>query len=405
MKSNIVDLKCKDRDYLLNIYKYFWLLAIIPKELQFLIISFFLLICISKSGLNIKIVRKETFWICIGVFIQIVAVLIQALTEQPDLQRLLGAMNIILIWIISLLFYEIISRKVFSNSEKQKLYKYILFDFVVFILLYVLSLFYSNDTFNLFGYTLYLRKGDYLSTGTTSRYCALMETPLNPTHMFLLLTPILLMIPKGKKQEIISLIVLSFSYLAVIATHSRTGMIVSTLVYGAYFFDFLTKRKISRRTKRLIIFALFLLAFLFIATQFEGIYSKFLQLFTQRAGSNRARFEVYRLSIEKVLNESPIFGVGIKYIISTNLLPYGSHCTYIGLLYKTGILGLICFMIGFLQLCLRIFSNHRKEKEIFEIVVMICAYFAFLIFADIDGTNWVIVLAFTSWAILQQREG
>lgn len=85
-----------------------------------------------------------------------------------------------------------------------------------------------------------------------------------------------------------------------------------------------------------LIFIFFFLLFLNLDTLSQGV-------FAARAGSSNLRFMIYQLTWEEALRH-PFLGIGVK--PRTGLYaPIGSHCTYLGILLKTGFLGLIYFLL------------------------------------------------------------
>jgi len=65
--------------------------------------------------------------------------------------------------------------------------------------------------------------------------------------------------------------------------------------------------------------------------------------FDARPGSSHLRFLIYKLTLEEAL-QYPFLGIGIK--PRTDLLvPIGSHCMYLGILLKTGFVGLLFFLL------------------------------------------------------------
>lgn len=339
----------------------------------------------------------------IGVIIQLFAIAIQ-LFNTSETSRIYAALNTSFIWLIACGYYTMFIRMDLTKNVCNKLNRYVKFIIIVFLFLYIFSLIYDKNTINILGMNLNLKKADYLSSGVTSRFCALMETPLATSHMFILLMPVISVLPREKKDNNAMFVLTSFFYIAVLSGHSRMGMIISTICYLSYLIKFLTYKKIDMQTKRLVFVFIFIICLLITVLNYNFIKHIIIELFIRREGSNNARFQIYRLSIRKVMLEAPLWGIGIKYMISSISLPYGSHSTYIGLFYKVGILGMIVFLYGFYKILKRIIKLYANSSISVEIIIMITSYFVFLIFADIDGIDWVIVLAFSIWALIQKVE-
>lgn len=81
-----------------------------------------------------------------------------------------------------------------------------------------------------------------------------------------------------------------------------------------------------------------------------------------RAGSTHARFNIYGHAFSFVFSENPFIGIGVKpRDDSLSALPIGSHSTYLGMLLKSGLIGLF-FMVAFqVELFLRWLSSLRKS--------------------------------------------
>ena len=96
-----------------------------------------------------------------------------------------------------------------------------------------------------------------------------------------------------------------------------------------------------------------------------------------------------------------MIGIGIKYMLGD--FPYGSHCTYIGIFYKTGLFGTLLFVIGIAMMCINIWNNISNKETGRLAYIMILSYFGLLIFSDIDASNWVLSLAFICYGLLNNR--
>lgn len=69
------------------------------------------------------------------------------------------------------------------------------------------------------------------------------------------------------------------------------------------------------------------------------IYAKLQGVFLSRAESNSMRFMLYKKSFERMLVNNPLLGMGIKDLYKDTIYPYGSHSSYVGYFYKTGLIG------------------------------------------------------------------
>lgn len=64
-----------------------------------------------------------------------------------------------------------------------------------------------------------------------------------------------------------------------------------------------------------------------------------------REGSSLSRFALYRDSIDRLEGSDWIVGRGIRTYSETHRMPYGSHSTFVSLLYRTGVVGLSIFVL------------------------------------------------------------
>jgi len=61
-----------------------------------------------------------------------------------------------------------------------------------------------------------------------------------------------------------------------------------------------------------------------------------------RKDSTTSRGELYKITLSEAVKK-PVLGYGFKPLVEDSPLPIGSHSTYIGVLYRTGFLGLLIF--------------------------------------------------------------
>ena len=61
-----------------------------------------------------------------------------------------------------------------------------------------------------------------------------------------------------------------------------------------------------------------------------------------RKDSTTSRGELYKITLSEAIKK-PVLGYGFKPLVEDSPLPIGSHSTYIGVLYRTGFLGLLIF--------------------------------------------------------------
>ena len=118
-----------------------------------------------------------------------------------------------------------------------------------------------------------------------------------------------------------------------------------------------------------------------------------------RAGSSSVRFLMYEETIKLAMREGPLWGVGVK-SRDVFFIPLGSHSTYLGVLLKTGMIGLFCmimFQLSILQLYGRALTSKFSAGE--PLIAMLTAMILFLAFEDLDAAQPLCFLYFYVLAI------
>ena len=380
------------------IIKYLWILILLPKMVQFAVYSLILVLLLLKKPLH---PNRGVFFFILGAAVQIIAIIWQCLIKDPALSRVAAGINTSLIWIISALFYSVFAGESLSPDAMKKYHDCCVRNLVIMFLIYLFSLVSPANTFNVLGHTIYLRRMDYLSSGTTSRFAGMTETVLGPSHFYAFTLPVLFF-GRHSGNDLRDVILAFLGFVCVFATHSRMGTICCFGMLYLYVRQFLCNRYGKSITTLLdIITALtvFIAAIVF----WDRIADVFISFFNARGGSNEARFTIYRKSLAAFWNENPLFGCGVKNMIDMGngySFPYGSHSMYVGLLYKTGIVGTLFYTIGFIDIFIGLHSSLRSNRNCMSIILIFVCYFVMLIFADLDASDWVIVSMFSTWGIL-----
>ena len=389
-----------NKDKLLTaIFKYMWIIILLPKMLQFVVYSLIVLYVLLKDRVSLN---KVSILFITGGFIQIAAIFFQLIFNNTDLTRTLAGFNTALIWVVAAIYYSMFTQ----YKNREELLKYVRINLLILFSIYLLYLAIKVQKIHILGYTLTLSSNDYLSSGKTTRFNGLMGTVIAPSHLLCMSIPFLLL-DEDKKNDLLNIFCCLLGFIAVVATHSRMGL----LIVGAMMFLMIRRYLINIAGYGMVSRLDFLLVVGVICgviVFYKEIADKFIDFFYSRSGSNGARFMIYRESIKKVLDTNPVFGVGIKYMLETGggySYPLGSHCTYIGILYKTGIIGAFVYLSAFIETLKAVWKNIKTNRNGLTIMAMILCYFVFLIFADLDGSNWVIVSMFAFWGLLSYEKG
>ncbi len=128
---------------------------------------------------------------------------------------------------------------------------------------------------------------------------------------------------------------LAVNGLGLVMTLSR----MSILAFG---FSFLAVFLLQKKNVTIWMFVLFSV-FLMTIPLLQQLLEYMLSL---REGSNSIRMQIYLYSLEQLQGPDWIFGYGVKPREESLIFPLGSHSTYISMLFKCGIFGLVT-LIGF----------------------------------------------------------
>lgn len=376
------------------IIKYVWIIIMLPKSLQLLIMGTLGILLICRTKLNFKFDFINTGLVLIFIS-HLVAIFYNLLVRQFDNERIFAAINTGLLWFLAACFYSY--------------YKTVKMDFKLigkYATLNILILF----LFNCFSLYMYYIQGQitykignsllhtvvYLNGIRYIRFMGFMDYS-NLIIEFMLVFFALSLIYVKELKWYLRLPYYFFSGIIVVSVHSRSGLI-------AFFAAVLVCFFIKYNKKYKWIFPVFLTVFtVFIIMNGSNIYNIFMSYVVKgNASSNSLRLLIYKESLEEVWNLSPIIGMGIKrYLIAG--YPLGSHSTYIGLIYKCGIAGAVlgCFVFG---KCLKnLLQNLLKESFLsLNSTFLISLIFLFAL-EDIDGANWLIITFFSVIGMLELK--
>ena len=391
-----------EKRVVLLLLKYLWVLALLPKAAQFIALFlgvFAVLFYRRRDVANYKIPGPALCFFGMAL-VQLFSIMAQCALANVETERLLAAFNTMSVWIIGALFYLYATDGDWTPAEARKLVKYAVVNIFILFAIYIFSLTRSENVISLGGYQLILRRRDFLESGATTRFNGLMETVLGPSHLYCILAPLIVLYGQTDKKRLpVAFFAIIVGYYVVVETHSRIGLIVATGICAISLAYLLARvDSISEPVKAALLLGLGA-CFLFAIVGADTIANYLDGVLNSRQGSNSARFAIYRESLTAVFAQSPLIGIGIKYDMP-NGFPYGSHCTYIGVLYKTGLLGFVLFLVAlygvFTGIC-RTLKGCGWAKTFLLVPIL---YLAFLVFADIDGTDWGICLAFSVWGLL-----
>lgn len=193
--------------------------------------------------------------------------------------------------------------------------------------------------------------------------------------------------------------------LAIFAPVYAAGSRIGFLLYGVLFVLFLFVEfwericvfYASRKSASVAIFA----AVIVLLAIFGGYLAK--RLILSRPGSNIGRMLLYQQSIRDVLMRSPAFGLGINDVLSPDGKYYlGTRSTYIDVLYRTGIFGLVVYLLALGFRLYDLFKDKVLNKQRTIYIIAIIETLLLMIVEDVDTNPWTICFFYIMVAIFDR---
>lgn len=383
------------------IFKYLWLFAVLPKMMQLplLAIVFVLIVREEKqSSLFAYDFKSDVYLIILLVCnaIHVFSIMVNGITGQYPLARLLAAGNTISIAYLGMGFYLFYSR---IKIDLTKVGKYMFVNLNILVALCALYFIIGDrGDIPLLGS---LSGWDQVQGEDTTRFIAYLDYPNMIVFMYLYCYAFAVDYLSRRINKFFLLGIEVLYILPMAAARSRTGVVCGlgmltvsilltpndmiTAIYLKY------KRKIWTYGAICVV-----LCGIVLWKELMAVLEQFL---SYRAGSTATRSIIYGASLEKMLTESPIWGCGIKGIIPEVGLPYGSPSTYLGMFYKTGILGGSLYLVATVIAVFRIIRRQEYTKLDILLSFAFLALFAFAMLEDIDGANWNAVMFMSLFAL------
>ena len=389
------------------IFKYLWLIAVLPKMVQLPILGA-ILICLyvkdcPKQTLKFDFRADRYFTlliVCNAIYGFSIAV--NALSGQYEFVRILAAYNTFSITCVALGFYHYYST---ADLEIEKVERYMFCNMnILFGLCVLYWLIGSKGNLPVLGE---LSGWDEVVVGVdTTRFVGYLEYPNLIAFMYLYCYAFSVNYLSKKVPKVVSLIIEVLYVLPLAAANSRTGVVCAIAMTAVSLvltkMDCVTDFYLKNKAKiwKMGIAALAVICLVC----YRPIGAVLQRILSYRAGSTATRSIIYGESIRKMLSQSPVWGCGIKVIIPGLDYPYGSHSTYLGMFYKTGILGGTIYLIATLTAVFGIIR--RKENSKFDILISFAflALFASAVLEDIDGANWNIVVFMSIMAMCVRHQ-
>lgn len=389
MFKNIVD------EY--SLFKYFWIIALCPKVIQLILMTFFIGVFIHKSKIKIDIIAK---CLLIYIIIYFFSIAFNIIRFDLDYGRIFSAFNSLTLWLVATLYYCYYKN---NKINMKKICKYCFYNVVILIALAIFSLL-LDKIFNtreviLLGRRLFIR--DWFNGSTQLRFFGFLEYANMIIILYMLFFPFAYIYLINKKNFLLLFIFLSL--LPIFLSLSRTGYVISLVCMGLTIYTHYFK-KINRHKKMVILSCtMVILVYCIFKTDILSIMiENIISIILGREGSDSARSTIYSTSIQMTSQYSPIFGMGIK-IRSILGYPLGSHSTYIGFYYKTGLIGILLGVSMFIYINCRLFISSFQNTKYFLVYFYLIIFSSILIFEDIDGGNWIIICYFSLLGIIMNK--
>lgn len=375
---------------------FFWIIALLPKAAQLILLGS--VSVLEGLKLKKKKIDQYTIFQMLYLFIYLLSIIVNAILGIHERSRIQAAINTFLINCISLYVYIYLKNNDLNINKVCKLCTVNLF---VLNILAIISKTSSSSLnhIKIFGHT--LTGADWLNGIQTVRFYGFLD------YSNLVIFAVFFFIPYAieyleKRRFWLTLTIIS-TFFTVYVTNSRSGLVLYLLLLFIYIFAGQSEKlwlyvKKHRSSLFVITFLAFLILLFFFRTKLIGFYYS---LLNSRVGSNNMRLNLYKTSMRRMMQESPLIGLGIK-DLNPNGYPFGSHSTYIGVFYKTGIIGGIIYILSVICLLIelvrrKVYSNTDLIKKTSIIFILILMFVE-----DIDGADWAIYLmAFFAGTLLR----
>lgn len=372
----------KEKESLVNklIYifmKYLYVFIFFNKYMQMGFIVFLILLIIKENKFKFNIAKEATPIFLVGI-VNIISIIFN-LGGYHEKERIMAAFNTAFLWCACGIVYSYVRT---HNFNKDKIQKYMFLNIGILTTLSVIMIVltkmgYSRVTI----LSRNLMRTDWLYGDKSLRFRGFLLYDNLVSQMYFLAFPFAYSYIETKGKPFLTFLFLIISTLPVIMCKSRMGIMLCVITICLLLPNTITKTKKSKQA----LYLLYTLAILvIIGVKYGSIYNKIYDLINGRMGSTNTRMNIYRTSINMALTKSPLIGCGIKDMIGS--YPLGSHSTYVGLFYKTGIIGLLLGITGIIKVLIPIKKLPLQYK-----IAGLCLCLM-LITGDLDGENWLILL-------------
>lgn len=387
------------------LFKYLWLIVVLPKEAQFVVLLGLGGYLYYRAERKVSLIDDISKFVLLYVIISLVSILVNSF-HVSSIGRIAAALNTALIWAIGVFFYRYYKTKAIDWNKCGR-YLFINLSILVGLNILMRILVILGVTHpSIAGLELYI--DDWLNGIHTYRLQAFLEYSNLISMMFFLSFPLAYQYLK-KMTKIMwqQVLVVTVFFLPVYNSNSRQGIVLGAVMVLWIIYENFEKesqevsriikstyerlKNIYEKNKRqgaIVAGTVAVIVLLVVIFNIPKAWDFVMDFVNGRSDSSNTRFLIYRTSILKAIDDNFLIGSGIKVMMGE--YPLGSHSSYIGFFYKTGLLGLVSIMIAMFNMIKAILLKHFNKNMI--ILLGVGAIFLAMALEDIDGADWLLVL-------------
>ncbi|MCQ2519089.1 MAG: O-antigen ligase family protein [Lachnospiraceae bacterium] len=384
-----------------SLFFLFFPIAVIPKMVQLGIYIFACVLMISHS----RKVKIDTFSMLIFIYLGVYGISIFRrlwIDENIALERIVSTGYLYILWIVATILYLYFLHYDFSFD---KLTKAAFINVFVMFMLAVIAILHSKiygypKNISIFGSDLFYWEW------TSLRFEGFLDYPTLVTAFEILLYPWASMYVRRRftKRRFLSLAVFTvMGFLPIALCRSRTGYLlywVPVLILPLMGIVAKIKRK---QIKGFVIFCA-VVAGLFCIFNLELCITLVEKLLLMREGSQFSRSVIYSETWLKI-KEYPFLGYGIKVKSSWDLYPLGSHSSYLGFLFKSGLIGTSILLVALIYKLRDMYRVSVTAKSVYTswIIISVFCVHAYFALEDMDGVSWLLCMWFAILGIVGNK--
>ena len=364
----------------LSCYPVAWFLG---AGIPFLYLYFF----INFSSL-VNLYRKShvVIWLFLVFFFYQLATTFHAVFNMHiDPIRVVAIFHNYVVFLFVILGISLCKKREFQEYVRGRILRYAVFFMLISILFYFFAVYFSSGTIS---YNGVIERVTIVSPGytfgDTIPRLSIFGTFYNTTAIASVSIFGIYLIARAQSDSILTRVLLWLMSLIVCALTGSRICVFAVLVLFPFMF-------------RLNRFYLLFLFFSFLGALYFVFKYDFVDLvLNARSGSTGMRAFIYSLSIDTVMDRSPIFGMGHKpYVQEIPDYPLGSHSSLVGYFFKNGFVGLF-FVLSFyfflmISTIMRFFrlivsSKHVGANELsFKSSLVLLLVSVVFLFEDLDA--------------------